>query len=558
MAEDSKVILLVIFLTIYISVLALGLIRMKYLTEFGKQWRIVKIFYISQISFFTMRIVGLLIVVSAMDLVAHKVSYILLEFPTAFGIVPFLYLGLLKYETTHQGHISSHLTSNFISGENPTPKFENIRPVIIGFMIAYILFGCLLIIVFLAGSISGMNLEYIIASLDIAFGFAILLEVIILQAAFSGIPTKSVVWAAKLRKVNLVTIFWCIGKLVSGIFDIFRLATEKAELINFYEDNKISTLELSFDILTIFMAEILSTLLTLDYAFISMFRDEPEPKMQLPTVVRASMVSINPYIKSEEVTIGEEIPTTSRNLGKLYNAQFLSKEVIYRLIQISNISAYVIEEIQAEMESYKTFYVDGIVRVFAIVIEKTSVGLVYPFYKNKSLYNAMHIEKVKYSYPEKLNMLRKIAEILVDIHGEGKVHGHLTSHNILLESKNDPVIADLGFHKLKKYVGIKNNYSYKSAWSSPEMLENPRTIPTSLQPSTDIYSFGMICWEVLSEQEPFPGFSIEEIKKNVVDEGARPKIPANLSNGIVKLVQSCFNTDCSTRPESLLLITSLK
>ena len=558
MAEDGTLVLLVIFLTIYISVLTFGLIRMRYITEFGKQWRIAKVFYISQMSFLSMRLLGLVIVVSALEILPHKVSYLLLEFPTAFGIIPFLHLGLLKYETTHQGHISSHLTSTFIAAGPTRSKFEHIRPVIIAFMTTYVLFGLLLITLFLTNTISGMNVEYIIASFDISFGFAILLEVILLQAAYSGVPTKSLAWAARLRRMNLVTIFWCIGKLISGIFDVFRLTTENAEIINFYEDTSVSTLELSLDILTVFVAEILSTLLTLDYAFISMFRDEPDAKVQLPTIARNSMVGINPYIKEEEIEIGEEIPTTSRNLGKLYKAECLSREVMYRLIQISNISAYVIEEIQAEMESYKTFYVDGVVRVYAIVIEKASVGLVYPFYKNKSLYNAMHIEKIKYSYHEKLDILRKIAEILAEIHREGKIHGHLTSHNILLESKNDPVIADLGFHKLKKYVGIKNNYSFKSAWSSPEILENPRSIPTSLEPSTDIYSFGMICWEFLSEQEPFPGFSIEEIKKNVVDEGARPKIPANLSNDIVKLVQSCFNTDCSTRPESLLLITSLK
>ena len=394
------------------------------------------------------------------------------------------------------------------------------------------------------------------AGFEVASAGGIIILAILIKVKFSGIPTKSILWTRRLRRLNLVVMFWIIGKLISGLFEFFHLVSDKDQAKSAYDDD-FDLFELCCQIIISFISEVLNVLLTLDYAFISIFFEDPQG--ELPLLTRnSSMIGLNPYIEEKIITIGDNIPTRQNSLGKMFKATFITKTVVYRQIILTNISSYIIEEIQAEVEIYQECNIEGIVNIMGIVLENSKVGFVYPYYEKKSLFHILHNEKITLSYIEKIELLRKIAEILLVVHKENKAHGHLTSYNILIDSNNQPFISDLGFHKLKKYAGIKNNYSYKSAWSSPEILSDSRCTPPQLLPSHDIYSFGMICWETFTEQEPFPGFSIEEIKKTTVDEGARPKIPSELDKDIADLIQSCFNNDSTTRPDMHLLVTSLK
>mmetsp|Transcript_23172 Transcript_23172/g.22947 ORF Transcript_23172/g.22947 Transcript_23172/m.22947 type:complete len:91 (+) Transcript_23172:21-293(+) len=89
-------------------------------------------------------------------------------------------------------------------------------------------------------------------------------------------------------------------------------------------------------------------------------------------------------------------------------------------------------------------------------------------------------------------MALELAACLETVHAQGKVHGHLSSENILLNDEGVALISDLGFQKMKKYAGIIFGYTNKSGWSSPEILQEKRLTPLKVVPSDDIYSFGMI------------------------------------------------------------------
>ena len=145
----------------------------------------------------------------------------------------------------------------------------------------------------------------------------------------------------------------------------------------------------------------------------------------------------------------------------------------------------------------------------------------------------------------------------MDVHAQNKVHGQLTSHNIMIGFNRQPCIADLGFYKVKKYAAILFSYTTKSSWSSPEILKDKRLIPTKTYEENDIYSLGMIFWEILTQSEPFHGYSLKQLEEKVVTEGLRPMIPEGVSPDISSLILSCWNTDPSTRPSIQLICSTL-
>lgn len=67
-------------------------------------------------------------------------------------------------------------------------------------------------------------------------------------------------------------------------------------------------------------------------------------------------------------------------------------------------------------------------------------------------------------------------------------------------------------------------YSYRntSVWSAPEVLKQPKKFldPTK---GMDVYSFGMIMWELYHETKPFNG-DLKYCTDSVVNADERPKI----------------------------------
>ena len=69
------------------------------------------------------------------------------------------------------------------------------------------------------------------------------------------------------------------------------------------------------------------------------------------------------------------------------------------------------------------------------------------------------------------------------------------------------------------------DYRAASVWSSPEALENQKKLkePTA---AMDIYSFGLILWELWHQAIPFDN-DVASAAKYVLNENSRPKIIHN-------------------------------
>lgn len=70
----------------------------------------------------------------------------------------------------------------------------------------------------------------------------------------------------------------------------------------------------------------------------------------------------------------------------------------------------------------------------------------------------------------------------------------------------------------------------------------------------DIYAFGIILWQVLSGEMPFPGITREDYAEKVGIQGLRPSVEIleekGVPEGIIKLIESCWSADPTLRPRS--------
>ncbi|KAG0589488.1 hypothetical protein KC19_1G023700 [Ceratodon purpureus] len=186
---------------------------------------------------------------------------------------------------------------------------------------------------------------------------------------------------------------------------------------------------------------------------------------------------------------------------------------------------------------------------------------------------------------EAVDIMIQVAEGVNYLHNEGPpliVHRDLKSSNILVKCIIDcesqigyeigyvqAKITDFGLSKTKdrsiRYSQQSPNTG-TSKWMAPEIIR----LDASYQESTsrneevpsypkkgDVYSFGMVCYEILTGDEPFPNELARNVKKKVLN-GERPNLPDHCPLELKVLIQECWDQDPTARPSFDVICLKLK
>ena len=158
----------------------------------------------------------------------------------------------------------------------------------------------------------------------------------------------------------------------------------------------------------------------------------------------------------------------------------------------------------------------------------------------QNLYSVVRLE-----WKKKINLLLCITSDLQIIHSQNLIHRDLHSGNILQDNLYSAYIADLGL-SISANIALGGCGVYGVLpYIAPEVLcGNPYTI------SSDIYSFGIIMWEIVSGRAvPFNGnhtqFQIQ------VHKGLRPPITQIISQCCyMDLMKKCWDGNPQNRPSA--------
>lgn len=146
------------------------------------------------------------------------------------------------------------------------------------------------------------------------------------------------------------------------------------------------------------------------------------------------------------------------------------------------------------------------------------------------------------------------------LHTLGITHGDLKADNVLLKSASTDrrgffcKVSDFG---LSRYVG-KDDYLQTFTYGTlshmpPELLKNG-TFSTAV----DVYSFGILLWELLASTRPYDGRSHGDILMMVINDSRRPEITDVYPKMYADLIRDCWHQDPEHRPRFSEVVDRLK
>ena len=74
----------------------------------------------------------------------------------------------------------------------------------------------------------------------------------------------------------------------------------------------------------------------------------------------------------------------------------------------------------------------------------------------------------------------------------------------------------------------------------------------------DVYSFGIMLWQMAADKVPFKGLSRDEFMVRVVVGGERPKMGMMWPSRFTSLLQACWSADSRARPSFETIIIQLE
>jgi serine/threonine protein kinase len=123
-------------------------------------------------------------------------------------------------------------------------------------------------------------------------------------------------------------------------------------------------------------------------------------------------------------------------------------------------------------------------------------------------------------------LIQKIARGLHKAHEQGIIHRDLKPDNIMLDADGEPIVMDFGLaRRLDDDVRLTTpgRLLGTPAYMSPEQVDGD---PNRIGPPTDIYSLGVVLYEMLTGRLPFTG-SLTSILRQI--SSAEPPKPATLN-----------------------------
>ncbi|XP_071685810.1 probable serine/threonine-protein kinase SIS8 isoform X2 [Rutidosis leptorrhynchoides] len=256
----------------------------------------------------------------------------------------------------------------------------------------------------------------------------------------------------------------------------------------------------------------------------------------------------------EDITLGERIGLGS--YGEVYRGDWHGTEVAVKKFLDQEITVESLEEFKSEVGIMKRVRHPNVVLFMGAVTRAPHLSIVTEFLPRGSLYRLIHRPNNQLDIRRRLRIALDAARGMNYLHNCTPVivHRDLKSPNLLVDKNWVVKVCDFGLSRMKHSTFLSSRSTAGTAeWMAPEVLRNEPS-----DEKCDVYSFGVILWELCTLQQPWGGMNPMQVVGAVGFQHRRLEVPDDVDPAIADIITRCWQTDPRLRPTFADIMAALK
>ncbi|KAF8406901.1 hypothetical protein HHK36_006022 [Tetracentron sinense] len=238
----------------------------------------------------------------------------------------------------------------------------------------------------------------------------------------------------------------------------------------------------------------------------------------------------------EDLQIGERIGLGS--YGEVYHADWNATEVAVKKFLDQDFSGDALDQFRSEIRIMRRLRHPNVVLFMGAVTRPPNLSILTEFLPRGSLYRLLHRPNIHLDEKRRMRMAFDVAKGMNYLHTSHPtiVHRDLKSPNLLVDKNWVVKVCDFGLSRLKHNTFLSSKSTAGTPeWMAPEVLRN--------EPSNekcDVYSFGVILWELATLRMPWSGMNPMQVVGAVGFQNRRLEIPEEVDPMVAEIIMSCW------------------
>ena len=211
--------------------------------------------------------------------------------------------------------------------------------------------------------------------------------------------------------------------------------------------------------------------------------------------------------------LSENIEISSGSYGKVFLAKNNKNNEVCAVKTIDKNKIFKmhgnLEIIYNEIGIHSRLNHKNIIKLYNVYEDKKQIKIIMEYALNGNLFDKIKKEKKGFSEKKSFTYFIQILNAINFLHKNNIIHRDIKPENILLDKNNNLKLCDFGWSK-EINVGKRSTFCGTVEYMAPEIIDNE-----NYDFSVDIWSLGILLYEMLFGYSPFRGSSLKDIVINI-------------------------------------------